>query len=94
MFNKAVWLGEIPIARQHPFGGRSLNGPDSQCPAGQSPAYPGGPCRGGVATGGLPGIPSSADVSTGTFTTPSMPASYYMGGARRPIPVVNLRRRM
>lgn len=61
------------------------------CPPGQFPAYPGGPCRGAVATGGLPGLPGgfgTADVTQGAMSMPAMPASSLVGSRAR-FPVMN-----
>lgn len=63
------------------------------CPPGQfiNPNYPERGCqplgRGGIPT--LPGGFSTSDVSTSTFSAPSSPV-WTMGGARRPIQVMNL----
>lgn len=62
--------------------------PTAPCPPGQFPAYPGGPCRQGVATGGLPGLPglAPADVATGVASTPGVVAP----GMGRSFRVMNL----
>lgn len=73
-----------------PAGGGGVSMAD--CPPGQFPAYPGGPCRGAVATGGLPAIPGAgpAVVNQGGLTTSSMPATSFAGMGRS-FPVMNLK---
>lgn len=62
------------------------------CPPGQFPAYPGGPCRGAVATGGLPGLPGGggASVMPGALSPAGgMPATSF-GGMGSRFPVMNI----
>lgn len=84
----SVQTTSIPAATSS--GGSSATG---DCPPGQFPAYPGGPCRGAVATGGLPGLPGgmgpAADVAQGAMSMPAMPAGSF-GGLMGRFPVMNL----
>lgn len=59
-----------------------------ECPPGEFPEYPGGPCRPGVATGGLPGIPGAANVAPGMIAPTGGIAYGTMGLVR--FPVVNI----
>lgn len=64
----------------------------ADCPMGQFRAYPGGPCRGAVSTGGLPGLPfESANVSPGVMSPYGGGATSFANMGRR-IPVLNLMR--
>lgn len=84
-------LGPLPFANVTPMtatpvANQSASSFAQECPPGQFPEYPGGPCRGAVATGGLPGLPGgfgAADVATGMPTAPGV--AYGSMGIRYPV---------
>ena len=64
----------------------------ADCPPGQFRAYPGGPCRGAVATGGLPGLPGGFGMTSampGTLAPSGVTMTTYAGMGTR-FPVMNL----